>query len=78
MSQYIIRKFYDDTLMKLQDQLTDGITNNLQLDNICYKIFGDNYYLGTKPSNQFPKYIKEEQCFILNTDDKKGIHWVAF
>ena len=77
MSQYAIRKLYDVTLMKLQDQLTDGITDNLQLDNICYNIFGNNY-LETKPSNQFPKYIREEQCFILNTDDKKGIHWVAF
>ena len=77
MSKYTIRKFYDDTLMKLQDKLTDGITNNLQLDDICYKIFEKNY-LGTRPSDQFPKYIREEQCFILNTDDKKGIHWVAF
>ena len=76
MSQYTIRKFYDDSLMKLQDQLTDGITNNLQLDDICYKIFPN--YLGTRSSDQFPKYIKEDQCFILNTDDKKGIHWVAF
>ena len=27
-----------------------------------------------------PKYIKEEQCFILNTEpsNKSGIHWVAF
>ena len=77
MTQFKIRKFYEVTLMKLQDQLTDGITDNLQLDNVCYKIF-ENNYLGTHSSDQFPKYIREEQCFILNTDDKKGIHWVAF
>ena len=30
-----IRKFYADTLMKLQDQVTDGITDNLQIDSVC-------------------------------------------
>ena len=67
MSQNLIRNFYDDTLMKLQDQISDGITNNIQLDNICYKIFPN--YLETRSSDKFPKYIKENQCFILNTDD---------
>ena len=78
MTQFKIRKFYEVTLMNLQDELTDGITNNLQLDDICYKIFLN--YLGTHSSDQFPKYIKEDQCFILNTAslNKKGVHWVAF
>ena len=79
MSKYSIRKFYDDTLMKVQDILTDGLTNNLEIEKICYKIF-DKDFLICGSSDQMPKYIKEEQCFILNTESSKskGIHWCAF
>ena len=58
MTQFTIRKFYEVTLMKLQDQLTDGITNNIQIDKVCYKFFGDKY-LGTRSADKMPKYIKE-------------------
>ena len=53
MSKYTIRKFYEVALMQIQDELTDGITNNLQLDDICYKIFPND--LGTHSSDQFSK-----------------------
>ena len=39
-------------------------------------------YIGTFSSDQMPKYIRENQCFILNTDSSKSRnkngHWVAF
>ena len=80
MTKYQILKEYETNLMKIQDQLSDGITNNIEIDNLCYKIFGHDKYLGTMSSDKMPKYIKEEQCFILNTEpsNKSGIHWVAF
>ena len=79
MSKYQIIKKYEQTLVIVQDILGDGVTSNLQLDRLGFTTFeGD--YLGTFSSNQFPKYIRNEKCLILNTDPstKKGSHWVAF
>ncbi len=67
MSRYSILKTYEQTLMKVQDVLGSGITNNLQLDKLGFSVFG-NDYLGTFTSDNFPKYIRSNQCFILNTD----------
>ena len=65
----------------IEDILGSGVTNNLQLNKLGYELFGDNY-IGTWCSDQMPKYIKEKQCFILNTDSSKSRnkngHWVAF
>ena len=80
MTKFQILKEYEVNLMKIQDQLSDGITNNIEFDNFCYKVFGHDKYLGTMSSDKMPKYIKEEQCFILNTEpsNKSGMHWVSF
>ena len=32
----MILKEYETNLIKLQDQLTNGITNNIQIDKLCY------------------------------------------
>ena len=79
MSNYRILKFYEQTLMKIEDIIGSGITNNILLDKLGYATFG-NDYLGTNTSDNFPKYIKNNQCFILNTDSSKkpGTHWVGF
>ena len=79
MSKYEVLKFYEKSLMYVQDILGDRVTNNVQLDNLCYKLFGSDY-LGTRSSEMFPKYIKRGQVFILNTQSsrKAGEHWVAF
>ena len=81
MSKYEVLKFYEKSLMYVQDILGDRVTNNVQLDNLCYKLFGSDY-LGTYSSDMFPKYIKRGQVFILNTDSSKSKnvngHWVAF
>ena len=71
MSKYKILKEYDQTLMRIEDILGSGVTNNLQLTNLGYQLFGNNY-IGTWSSDQMPKYIKENQCFILNTDSSKS------
>jgi hypothetical protein len=58
-----------------------GTTDNIQLNNIGTYIFG-NDYLGTFSSDKMPKNIKNNQCFILNTDSSRSSnkfgHWVSF
>ena len=81
MSNYRILKTYDHTLMMVEDVLGSGVTTNTQLDKLGYMVFGSDY-LGTHSSNEFPKYIRNHQCFILNTDSSnsknKTGHWCGF
>ena len=81
MSKYQILKDYEQILMHVEDILGSGITDNIQLTNLGRQMFS-NDYLGTYSSDQMPKYIKNNQCFILNTDSSKSLnktgHWVAF
>ena len=67
MGKYKILKDYEQTLFTVQDIISDGVTSNLQLDRLGFMIFGLDY-LGTYSSDQLPKYIRNNQCFILNTD----------
>ena len=80
MSKYQILKTYENILMHIEDVLGSKITNNLQLDNLGYNILPN--YIGTFPSDKMPKVIKDDQCFILNTDSSRSKnktgHWVAF
>jgi len=54
-------------------------TNNLELDKLCYKIFGSDY-LGTYSANNIKHEPKNNgECIIVNTQDsdKGGEHWLA-
>ena len=62
-------KQYEQTLMDIEDILGSGVTTNDQLDKLGYSIF-KNDYLGTYSSDKMPKYIKNNQCFILNRSSK--------
>ena len=78
VSKYTIQKYFDECLIYVENKLkTDGLTNNIQLDKLGYKLFG-NRYKGTVMSDQIPKLKDGEMC-IINTDPstKKGMHWVA-
>ena len=81
MSKYQILKDYEQVLMDVEDVLGSGVTTNDQLDKLGYSIF-KNDYLGTYSSDKMPMYIKNNQCFILNTDSSKSAnkygHWVGF
>ena len=80
MSKYKILKEYEQSLIKVSDILkTVGTTNNFQLEKLGKMLFGD-LFLGVFTADQFPKYIKKEQMFIINTDPKSkpGVHWVSF
>ena len=78
--KYTILKEYQQLLMMLEDMLRSESTSNIDIDNICNYIFND--YIGTFPADQMPKKIKNNQCFILNTDSSTSAnkcgHWVSF
>ena len=79
--EYRILKKYNEVLMMTEDIIGSGTTDNTQLDNLGKYIFGEDY-IGTFSSDEMPKLIKENQCFILNTDSSKSRnktgHWVGF
>ena len=81
MSKYLILKKYDLTLRNVEDILGASVTTDSQLTDLGYKIF-KNVYLGTFSSDKMPKYIKNNQCFILNTDSSRSAnkygHWIGF
>ena len=81
MSKYKILKYYETSLMDVEDILWSGVTTNDQLDKLGYSIF-KNDYLGTYSSDKMPIKIKDNQCFILNTDSSRSAnkfgHWIGF
>ena len=81
MSKYQILKQYEQILRNVEDILGSTVTTNDQLDKLGYSIF-KNDYLGTYSSDKMPKYIKNNQCFILNTDSSRSAnkygHWIGF
>ena len=81
MSKYQILKQYEQVLMDVEDILGSTVTTNDQLGKLGYSIF-KNDYLGTYSRDKMPTRIKDNQCFILNTDSSgssnKYGHWVEF
>ena len=81
MSKYQILKQYEQILRNVEDILGSTVTTNDQLDKLGYSIF-KNDYLGTYSSDKMSKYIKNNQCFILNTDSSRSAnkygHWIGF
>ena len=80
-SKYTITKYYHDTLKYVEDIIGSKATNNLQLTKLCKFLF-DSHYRGTYTSDGFPSNIKNNDCFILNTNLYKSLsnigHWVSF
>ena len=81
MSKYKILKDYESVLRDVEDVLGSTVTTNDQLDKLGYSIFKNNY-LGTYSSDKMPARIKDNQCFILNTDSSRSAnkfgHWIGF
>ena len=71
MSKYQKFKQYEQVLMDVEDILGSTVTTNDQLDKLGYSIF-KNDYLGTYSSDKMPTRIKDNQCFILNTDSSRS------
>ena len=75
-SKYDMLKYYEDNLMYTEDILGSGITNNTQLEKLTTHLF-DNF-IGVFAANEFPKYINNDSCFIINNKSEgKGEHWIA-
>ena len=78
MSKYIILKTYEQVLTQIEDLIGDKETNNNQLFKLGKYLLG-NKFLNVYSSDQFPKNVKNNQCFIINTDsiNEPGTHWIA-
>ena len=59
--------------------LGSGVTNNIQLDKLGKYLFV-KLFLGTFSSDQFPRHIKNGNCFIMNNkaSNQNGEHFIAF
>ena len=81
MSKYLILKKYELILRNVEDILGASVTTDSQLTDLGYRIF-KNDYLGTFSSDKMPIRIKDNQCFILNTDSSRSAnkfgHWIGF
>ena len=64
---YLILKEYNKCSTSIENILGNTTTNNLQLDVIGKHLF-DNRFLGVYSANTFPKYVKNNYMFIINTD----------
>ena len=72
-------KEYENNLTILQDILGNGSTDNTQLQSIGMFLFNSTQnkpFIGVFSSDKMP-ILKNNQMCIINTDDKKGIHWVS-
>jgi hypothetical protein len=76
MSKFEILRNYEENLINIENIIGSTDTTNNTLDNLGNYLFGDQY-LGTYSSNDYPKRVKNNECFIVNTDPnyKSGIHW---
>ena len=82
MTKLTILQEYNKNLMYIYDYLNKSTTtNNIELNRLGKMLFGD-LFIGVFSSNEFPKYIKNNQMFIINNKSSKsktnGEHWIAF
>ena len=59
----------------LEDILGVDSTDNVELYKVGQYLFG-NRFMGAYPSDEIPVLKNNEMC-IINTDNKKGEHWIA-
>jgi hypothetical protein len=73
-----IMKKFDESLMYIQDMISDSTTNNVQLYDLCKYLFEDRF-LGVFSSDNRPTHIQNNYMYIMNTDSskQKGVHWLA-
>ena len=80
MSKYKILEEYNKNLIYIDDILKNSSsTTNIELNRLGKAIFGE-LFLGVFTSDQFPKYIRDGQMFIINNKSSKsdGEHWLSF
>ena len=68
---------YNNYLKIIQKDIGNKTTNNFELDDYCYKVFG-NKYKGTHPLDKIPKLKNNESCiFNLDKSNQSGSHWMG-
>ena len=73
-----MNKQFNHILKNVTTILGNKETSNIQLDNICFNIFGSEF-VGTFPSDKIPNLSKKRNMCILNLDPSKeqGSHWIS-
>lgn len=72
----IVKKFYD-TIKNIENILTTTeTTDNFQLGDLGKHLFGE-CFVGVFQPSTMPKHLCDEQCYILNTNDGNGLHWLG-
>ena len=72
-NKYMILKEFENNLIHIVDLLGTKATDNIELYKLGKYIF-DKRFIGVFASNEIPNLKNNEMC-IINTDDKKGVHW---
>lgn len=64
--------------MLIEDVIGSSTTTDVQLNNLAKRLFGAQF-IGVYSADNFPKNIKNSQCYIMNTDThvQHGTHWVS-
>ena len=78
--KFKILEEYNKNLMYIDDILNkSGETNNLELNKLGKLLFGE-LFIGVFSSDKFPKYIRNNEMFIINNKSSKssGEHWIGF
>ena len=79
-TKFDILNEFEHNIMLIQEGFeTSGSTDNLQITELCRYLFGSDF-IGVYTSDQFPKNVKNNNMFIMNTQPstQPGLHWVAF
>ena len=73
-----MNKQFNHILKNVTTILGNKETSNVQLDNICFKLFGSQF-VGTFPSDKISTLTKKKNMCILNLDssDQSGSHWIS-
>lgn len=74
----LAEKQYNQSLQKIEKKMGKSTTYDYQLTKNGRKLFG-RAFIGVFAADQFPKNIKNGQCFIINLDtsSEPGSHWLA-
>ena len=64
MNKFQILKEYEKNHVNVQDLISNGITNNIEIDKVCFNIFGGKY-LGTKSAKKNAQIYKRKTMFYL-------------
>ena len=77
MDKYKILKEYEQNLIRIENIIGDGSTNNIQLNTLGKYLFG-NKFKGVYSSNEMPN-IKNNEMYIVNNkkSNQNGEHWIG-